>query len=168
MKKQKIRRKDQREPSSQKGKQTPNSPRKWTNVFWSRGLVKMSASWRVVSMRRNLMSPFSSWSRRKWKRTSMCLVLECSMGFLATLMALVLSQSRGTWWKSKPKSRKVAIIQSNCEQHLATATYSASVVDTATLDYFREDHETNEVPKNWQVLEVDLRSKRQPAKSTSE
>ena len=48
----------------------------------------------------------------------------------------------------KSKSRKVAIIQSNCEQQLAAVIYSASVVDRATLDYFQDDHKTNEVPKN--------------------
>ena len=39
--------------------------------------------------------------------------------------------------KSKPKSRKVAIIQSNCEQQLAATTYSASVVDRATRLFSR-------------------------------
>src|SRR5436190_12637610 len=51
---------------------------------------------------------------------------------------------------------------------LAAATYSASVVDWATLDCLREDQETSEEPKNWQVPEVDLRSKRHPVKSASE
>jgi hypothetical protein len=43
--------------------------------------------------------------------------------------------------------------------------YSASVVDWATLDYLREDHDTKEEPKNWQVPEVDFLSNRHPAKS---
>jgi hypothetical protein len=42
------------------------------------------------------MFPFSTLSLRKWYLTSICLVLEWSMGFLATLMALVLSHMRGT------------------------------------------------------------------------
>jgi hypothetical protein len=54
------------------------------------------------------------------------------------------------------------------EQQLAAATYSASVVDWATLDCLREDHETNEDARNWQVPEVDFLSTRQPAKSASE
>src|SRR6266511_5097553 len=45
---------------------------------------------------------------------------------------------------------------------------TTSVVDWATLDCLREDQETSEEPKNWQVPEVDLRSKRHPAKSASE
>jgi hypothetical protein len=50
-------------------------------------------------------------------------------GILATLMALVLSHKRGTWEHSSPKSLSVYVIQSSCEQQLAAATYSASVVD---------------------------------------
>jgi hypothetical protein len=38
----------------------------------------------------------------------------------------------------------------------------------ATLDCLREDQDTKEDPKNWQVPEVDFLSNRQPAKSTSE
>jgi hypothetical protein len=59
----------------------------------------------------------------------MCLVLEWSTGFLAMLMALVLSHMRGTWEHSSPKSLSVYVIQSSCEQQLAEATYSASAVD---------------------------------------
>jgi hypothetical protein len=52
----------------------------------------------------------------------MCLVLEWSTGFLATLMALVLSHMRGTWEHSSPKSLSVYVIQSSWEQQLAAAT----------------------------------------------
>jgi hypothetical protein len=41
-------------------------------------------------------------------------------------------------------------------------------VDWATLDCLREDQDTKEDPKNWQVPEVDFLSNRHPAKSTSE
>jgi hypothetical protein len=92
------------------------------------------------------------------------LVLEWSMGFLATPMAIVLSHMRGTWEHSSPKSLNVYVIESSCEQQLATATYSASVVDWAPLDYLREDQETSEEPKNWQVPKVDFRPTRHPAK----
>jgi hypothetical protein len=86
---------------------------------------------------------------------------------LATLMALVLSHMRGTGEHSSPKSLSVYVIQSSWEQQLAAATYSASVVDWATLDWLREDQETSEEPKNWQVPEVDFLSTRHLAKSTS-
>jgi hypothetical protein len=68
------------------------------------------------------------------KVQSMCLVFEWRTGFLATLMAFVLSQSKCTLVKSKPKSLKAAIIQSSREQQATATTYSASMVDWATLD----------------------------------
>jgi hypothetical protein len=49
--------------------------------------------------------------------------------FLAMLMALMLSHMTGTWEHSLPKSLAVYVIQSSCEQQLAVAMYSASVVD---------------------------------------
>jgi hypothetical protein len=82
----------------------------------------------------------------------MCLVLEWSTGFLATLMELVVSHMRGTWEHSSPKSLSVHEIQSSCEQQLAAATYSASVVDWATLDCLREHQETSEDPKTGKYL----------------
>jgi hypothetical protein len=83
-------------------------------------------------------------------------------------MALVLSQRSGIWVHSSPKYLKVYEIHNSWEQQLAAETYSASVVDWATLDCLREDHETNEDPRNWQEPEVDFLSTRQPAKSASE
>jgi hypothetical protein len=83
-------------------------------------------------------------------------------------MALVLSHWSGTWVYSSPKSLMMYEIQSCWEQQLAAATYSASVVDCATLDCFREDQDTKEEPKNWQVPEVDFLSNRHSAKSASQ
>jgi hypothetical protein len=96
------------------------------------------------------------------------LVLEWSTRFLATLMALMLSHMRGTWEHSSRKSLSVYVIQSSWEQQLAAATYSASMVDWATLDCLREDQETSEEPKNWQVSEVVFLSTKHPAKSAFE
>jgi hypothetical protein len=42
----------------------------------------------------------------------------------------------------------VYVIQRSWEQQLVAATYSASVVDWATLDCLREDQDTKEDPKN--------------------
>jgi hypothetical protein len=50
-----------------------------------------------------------------------------------------------------PKSFKVAFIQSNCAQQLPALMYSASAVDSATLFYFFDDHETRDLPNNLQV-----------------
>jgi hypothetical protein len=153
---------------AQKGKTTPSTPRKRANVAWSKGLVRISASCFSVGTWMRSMFPFSTLSLKKWYLTSMCLVLEWSTGFLATLMVLVLSHMRGTWEHSSPKSLSVYVIQSSWEQQLGAATYSAFVVDWATLDYLREDQETSKEPKNWQVPEVDFLSTRHPAKSASE
>ena len=98
----------------------------------------------------------------------MCLVLECKMGFLAIEIAEVESTRRGTLPNSRPKSLKVAFIHKSWEQQLAAAMYSASVVDKETLARLREDQKTREVPKNWHVPDVDLRSTWHPAKSESE
>jgi hypothetical protein len=49
-------------------------------------------------------------------------------------------------------------IQRSWEQQLAAATYSISVVDWATLDILREEQDTKEDPKIWQVPEVDFLS----------
>jgi hypothetical protein len=65
-----------------------------------------------------------------------CLIFLWKTGFLATEMALVLSHMRGTLSKITPKSLMVCTIQRICEQQLATATYSTSVVDCAIEDYF--------------------------------
>jgi hypothetical protein len=148
-------------------KHTPSSPRRRVKVAWSRGLVKISASWSWVGTWIKVNFPFSTLSLGKWYLTSMCLVLEWSTRFFATLMALVLSHWSETWVYSSPKSRMVYVIQRSWEQQLAAATYSPSVVDWATLDYLREDQDTKEDLKNWQVPEVDFLSNLHPAKSAS-
>jgi hypothetical protein len=50
----------------------------------------------------------------------------------------------------------------------AVATYSASVVDCVTKDYFQDDQQIREDPRKWQVPEVLFRSIPQPAKSALE
>jgi hypothetical protein len=83
-------------------------------------------------------------------------------------MALVLSHWSGTWVYSSPKSLMVYVNQRSWEKQLAAATYSASVVDWATIDCLREDQDTKEDPKNWQVPEVDFLFNWHPAKSACE
>jgi hypothetical protein len=102
------------------GWQTPISPRKSANREESRGLVTMSANCLSVSMYLISISPFSTWSLRKWCLFSICLIFLCKTGFLATEMALVLSHKRGTLPNLTPKSLMVCTIQIICEQQLAT------------------------------------------------
>jgi hypothetical protein len=153
---------------TQEIKHTPSSPRKREKVAWSRSLVKISASWSCVGTWINAIFPFSTLSLRKRYLTSMCLVFEWSTGIFVMLMALVLSHWSGTWVYSSPKSLMVYVIQTSWEQQLATTTYSASVVDWATLECLQEDQDTKEDPKNLQVPEVDFLSNRHPAQSTPE
>jgi hypothetical protein len=63
---------------TQEIKHTPSSPRKRVKVAWSRGLVKISASWPCVGTWIKAIFPFSTLSLRKWYLTSMCLALEWS------------------------------------------------------------------------------------------
>jgi hypothetical protein len=114
---------------TQEIKHTPSSPRKWVKVAWSKGLVKISASWSCVGTWIKTIFPFSTLSLRKWYLTSMCLVLEWSTRLFATLMALVLPHWSGTWVYSSPKPLMVYVIQRSWEQQQAAATYYASVVD---------------------------------------
>jgi hypothetical protein len=118
------------------GWQTPIPSRKSANQEESRGLVKMSANCLSVTIYLISMSPFSTWSLRKWCLLSTCLIFLWKTEFLATEMALVLSHMRGTLSNLTPKCLMVCTIQRICEQQLAAATYLASVVDCATEDYF--------------------------------
>jgi hypothetical protein len=124
------------------GWQTPIPHRKSANREESRGLVKMSANCLSVSMYLISISPFSTWSLRKWCLLSTCLIFLWKTVFLATEMALVLSHMREILLKFTPKYFMMCTIQRICEQQLAAATYSASVVDCATEDCFREDQQS--------------------------
>ena len=119
-----------------------------------RGLVNISASWFVVSMNSNTTSPFCTWSRKKWCLMSMCLVLECWIGFLDKFIALVLSHLIGMWSRTNPKSISCCLIHKTWAQQQPAAIYSASAVDNATEFYFLLNQETREFPRNWQVPEV--------------
>jgi hypothetical protein len=130
------------------GWQTPIFPRKSANREELRGLVKISVNCLSVTMYLISMSPFSTWSLKKWCLLSTCLIFLWKTKFLATEMALVLSHMRGTLSKTTPKSLMVCTIQRICEQQLAAATYSASGVDCATEDCLREDQQTREDLKN--------------------
>jgi hypothetical protein len=141
---------------TQEIKHTPCSARIRVKVAWSRGLVKISASWSCVGTWIKDIFPFLMLSLKKWYLTFMCLVLEWRDRFFATLMALVLSHWSGTWVYSSPKSLMVYVIQKSWEQQLVVATYSASVVDWATLDCLREGQDTKDELKNWQVPKVDF------------
>jgi hypothetical protein len=70
----------------------PHKEAKWVA---SRGLVKMSVSCLSVSMYFITMSPFSTWSLKKWYFTFMCFALPWEIGFWVSHMTLELSHMRG-------------------------------------------------------------------------
>ena len=75
-----------------------------TNCYSLRGFVNISTSRSFVLTKSSVMSPFCTWSQRKWCLISICLVLECYMRFFEIFMALVLSHLIGTCSKDKLKS----------------------------------------------------------------
>jgi hypothetical protein len=97
-----------------------NFPRRSTNWEESRGLVKMSVNYLFVSMYLISMSPFSTWSLRKWCIFSTCLIFLWKTEFLATEIALLLSHIRGTLSNITLKSLMVCTIQIIYEQQLHT------------------------------------------------
>ena len=128
-----------------------------------RGFVKISANWFVVSINSNTTSPFCTWSLRKWCLMSMCLLLECWIGFLERFIALVLSHLMGMQLITRPKSFNYCFIHKTCDPQHPAATYSASAVDKATLTCFLEHQKTKKLPSSWQVLEVLFLSIKLPA-----
>jgi hypothetical protein len=78
------------------------------------------------------------------------------------------SHMRETLLNITPKSLMVCTIHMICEQQLVAATYSVSMVDCATEDYFQKDQQTREDPRKWQVPKVFFRSIPHPIKSASE
>ena len=110
------------------------------NFLWNRkaslarGVVKKSACRYFDSTCRMSNSPFSTCSRRKWWRTSMCLEFESITGLTAISIAPMLSST--PWVHGSPKSgtrkrhtdrRKSA----SSSKPSAIATHSASLEESA-------------------------------------
>ena len=79
----------------------PSSHRMEQNLFSSRSFVKMPSNCLLMCTYISSISPFWTWSLKKWCRISMCFVLEYCIGFLSKFIALVLSQLIGIWSKYK-------------------------------------------------------------------
>jgi hypothetical protein len=153
---------------TQEIKQTPSSPRKWMKVAWSRGLVKISASWSCVGTWIKAIS--LSLHCLSGNDTSLLCVWfwNAKLGSLQHLWHLCYHVEVGHGYTPR-QSHSWCMWSKGVEtQQLATATYSASVLDWSTLDCLREDQNTKEEPKNWQVTEVDFLSNRHPTKSAYE
>jgi len=61
------------------------------NLSLANGFMNKSTNWFLVLRNWISQSSIWTWSQMKWCLISMCLVLECYIGFLVKLMALVLS-----------------------------------------------------------------------------
>jgi hypothetical protein len=72
------------------------------NLVSSSGFVNILANWSSVPIEYIVISPFPTWSLKKWCRISICFVLECWTGFVANFTALSLSHMRGTFLKMIP------------------------------------------------------------------
>jgi hypothetical protein len=83
--------------------------------------VKIPANYISVPMYLISMSPFPTWSLRKWYLLLSYLILLWKTEFLATEMTLVLSHMRGTPSKITLKSLMVCTIHRICEQQLEVA-----------------------------------------------
>ena len=134
----------------------------------AKGFVNKSASCKSVPM--NLIShvPFDMCSLRKWCLISMCFVLECIIGFLVKLMALVLWHNKGILLRKILKSFNCCLSHMIWAQQLSVAMYSASAVERATHACFLHYHEIKLDPSKWQVPLVLFLSILQHAKSESE
>ena len=80
----------------------PSSVLSLLNLSLANGLVNKTTNWCPVLTNWISQSPFWTWSWMKWCLISICLVLECCIGFLVKLMALVLSQYKGTFLSLTP------------------------------------------------------------------
>ena len=146
----------------------PNSLRIKLKCSSGSFFVKISANWNSVGINSRIISWFCTWSRRKWCRTSICIVLECRIGFFDRLIALVLSHLMGVVSNAIPKSLSSWWIHKTFAHQLPMAIYSASAIDNVTEFCFLENHKISLVPKTWQVPEVLFLSTLHPTKLASE
>lgn len=96
-------------------------------------------------------SPLSTRSLMKLCLICICLVLECMIGFLVKLIALVSSHLKGIWSIKIPKSSSCCFIQNIWAQQLSTSIYLTSAMDKATQTCFLECQETKALPNKWNV-----------------
>jgi hypothetical protein len=74
---------------------TSNSDARFSNLGWGNAFVKMSATFLSEDTRMMVISRFSTFSRIKWYRMSICLVRGWNTGFFTRDMLPLLSQKSG-------------------------------------------------------------------------
>jgi hypothetical protein len=105
----------------------------------------MSANCLSMSMYLISMSPFSTWSLRKWCLLLTCLIFLWKTKFLATEMALVLSHMRETLSNLISKSLMMCTIQRICEQQLHTRPQWWTVQQKTA---FEKTHKREKIQEN--------------------
>src|SRR6266849_1110049 len=99
----------------------------------------------------------------------MCLVRSWNLGFLASLIAEVLSTNNGVEFSCfSCTSSSIFLSHTIPFVASAAATYSASVVESARTDCLRDLHETAADPRLIVYPEVDTPVSLSPSKSESE
>ena len=111
----------------------------WSKSTFGMGFVKMSATWSWLATCNNSTLPSFTWSRIKWNRTSMCLLLSWFTGFFANSIADLLS----TWITVAPRCFSSNLLNKFLRHiawrtHQDAATYSASHVESVTTSCYFE------------------------------
>jgi hypothetical protein len=106
---------------------------------FSSDFVKIFATWSWLATCTNFTLPSFTWSRIKWKRTSMCLLLSWFTRLFTNSIADLLSS-----WITVALSCFSSILLNKSLSHIAwhthqdAATYSASHVENVMVGYFFE------------------------------
>jgi hypothetical protein len=133
------------------------------------GFVKIFATWSWLATCTNSTLPYFTWSRIKWKQTSMCLLISWFTGLFVNSIADLLS----TWIKVAPSCFSSILLNkflSHISWHIYqdVATYSASHIESVTIGYFFESQVYTVSPIKNTYPNVLFRSSMSPHQSLSE
>ena len=141
---------------------------RFLNFEWGSGLVMRSAIWSWVETWATWSAPAWTYSLTKWKSRDICFILECKTGFEHKYVAPILSQNKIgliDWVTCNSLRRFWSHIIFDVAA--ATALYSASVKDLATVLCFLELHEIGFPLRNIMYAEVEVPSSALPPPSAS-
>ena len=138
---------------------TPNHSRKFKNMIFSRGFVKMLVTCSSVPMWWSFIDPRCTISWIKWYLISMCLEWLWNTGFSDNRIPLWLMQRITVVSNTCPNnSLKSFLNQTTSQEAILTAMYLASAVLKATDFCFLLIQDIEAEPKEKQHLEVLLRN----------
>lgn len=122
---------------------TPNNSLKYTNLADGSGFVRMSATCSLVLQYVIWMLPFTTKSRMKWYRISMCLVWLWFIELFVIVIIVWLSQwiVAACFWTCWISS-KILLIQTAWQAAVVATVYSTFDDNKAIHCCFFEHHET--------------------------